>query len=71
MLKLMPPLVKELDLQGENGDWLTVMVEYDWVPPMCSAWLVFGHSLAACPKSKKQVTPNPPEGGSKATSKGD
>ncbi|KAI3742440.1 hypothetical protein L1987_60122 [Smallanthus sonchifolius] len=32
---------------------------------------VFGHSLAACPKSKKQVTPNPPEGGSKATSEGD
>ncbi|GJY51597.1 ribonuclease H-like domain-containing protein [Tanacetum coccineum] len=25
----------------------------------------------ACPKSKKQVTPNPPEGGSKATSEGD
>nr|GEV62526.1 cytochrome c oxidase subunit 3, mitochondrial [Tanacetum cinerariifolium] len=25
----------------------------------------------SCPKSKKQVTPNPPEGGSKATSKGD
>ncbi len=64
-------LVKEFYLQGENGDWLTVMVEYDWVPPMCSACKVFGHSLAACPKSKKQVTPNPPEGGSKATSEGD
>ncbi|GJW90315.1 hypothetical protein Tco_0167868, partial [Tanacetum coccineum] len=25
----------------------------------------------SCPKSKKQVTPNPPEGGSKATSEGD
>ncbi|GJV83480.1 putative ribonuclease H-like domain-containing protein [Tanacetum coccineum] len=28
-------------------------------------------NLFSCPKSKKQVTPNPPEGGSKATSKGD
>ncbi|GJS41761.1 cytochrome c oxidase subunit 3 [Tanacetum coccineum] len=27
--------------------------------------------LVACPKSKKQVTPNAPEGGSKATSEGD
>lgn len=27
--------------------------------------------MAACPKSKKQVTLNPPEGGSKATSEGD
>ncbi|KAC9261805.1 hypothetical protein E3N88_46085 [Mikania micrantha] len=28
-------------------------------------------NLFSCPKSKKQVTPNPPEGGSKATSEGD
>lgn len=46
-------------------------IQKDWVPPMCSACKVFGHFLAACSKSKKQVTPNPPEGGSKATSEGD
>jgi hypothetical protein len=46
-------LVKEFYIHGKNGDWLTVMVEYDWVLPMCSACKVLGHSLAACPKSKK------------------
>nr|GEX55585.1 reverse transcriptase domain-containing protein [Tanacetum cinerariifolium] len=33
--------------------------------------LAASRNLFACPKSKKQVTPNLPEGGSKATSEGD
>lgn len=44
-------LTKEFYLQCENGEWTTVLVEYDWRPSVCSLCRVFGHTTASCGKN--------------------
>ncbi|GJR10392.1 ribonuclease H-like domain-containing protein [Tanacetum coccineum] len=29
----------------------TIRIEYEWVPPRCSTYLLYGHSLVDCPKA--------------------
>ena len=48
-------LVKEFDLMGENGDWFTIYVEYDWIPAICKSCKVFGHSTTTCSKVSNKV----------------
>jgi len=63
--------IKEFYLLTENGKWMTVFVEYDWIPSICSSCKVFGHSSAACPKLSKQSDPAPPEKSAKADQEGE
>lgn len=30
--RLMPELVKEFDLRCDNGEWITIKAEFEWVP---------------------------------------
>ena len=47
--------VEEFYLQGENGEWITIFSELEWVPVRCSTCCVFGHSMSACPKKCNQA----------------
>jgi len=41
-------LVKEYDLHCPNGLFITISVEYEWIPSKCSNCNVFGHTTALC-----------------------
>lgn len=45
-------LVKEFDLRCDNGEWITIKAEFEWVLAKCTTWGVFGHSIATCGKQK-------------------
>lgn len=47
-------LISQFDMQCEDGKWITVYVEYDWKPSVCTNCKVFGHSLVQC--SVKQAS---------------
>lgn len=64
-------LVKEFDLLGDNGQWLRVYAEYDWIPSVCNSCKVFGHSSSACPKMSKPSLSTQHEGSSEAVQEGD
>ena len=46
---------KSVLLDLGNGDYSTIRIEYPWIPHCCSNCKSFGHNLAQCPLSKKQV----------------
>lgn len=50
-------LPKDLYIQCENGDWITILVEYDWKPQVCTHCKVFGHTNAQCPLLKSSSKP--------------
>lgn len=45
-------LVKEFDLRCDNGKWITIKAEFEWVLAKCTICGVFGHSIATCGKQK-------------------
>lgn len=45
-------LVKEFDPRCDNGEWITIKAELEWVPAKCTTCGVFGHSIARCGKQK-------------------
>lgn len=50
-------LPKDFYIQCENGDWITILVEYDWKPQVCTHCKVFGHTNAQCPLLKSSSKP--------------
>jgi hypothetical protein len=45
-------LVKEYDLCCPNGLFITISVDYEWIPSKCSNCKVFGHTIAKYSDSK-------------------
>lgn len=45
-------LIKEFDVQGNDGNLFTVFVTYDWTPDLYSFYNCFGHSSSGCAKGK-------------------
>lgn len=43
-------VVVVLKLEGSGYTKETIHIEYEWVPPCCSACLIYGHLLNDCPK---------------------
>lgn len=53
------PLPKFGELERENGDVVTVSIEYPWVPPICTCCGDLGHLQTHCPSGvwrRKQTT---------------
>nr|GEX90165.1 hypothetical protein [Tanacetum cinerariifolium] len=72
----MPRMAVSMGITGLSMNLLQMHVREECLHPYSrsrnAGYLAARNALSlACPKSKKQVTPNPPEGGSKATSEGD
>jgi hypothetical protein len=46
--------LKELDIRSSSGEYITIGVEYPWLPPKCTLCNGFGHAVYACHRKNDQ-----------------
>lgn len=46
---------KEIEIQGNDGRMITVVVEYPWIPLKCNKCQTFGHAVYSCLKGERKV----------------
>ncbi|XP_034890608.1 uncharacterized protein [Populus alba] len=45
-------LVQEYDLRCSNEVFVTILADYEWIPPRCNNYNIFGHTIVICTTNK-------------------
>lgn len=61
------PLPRFGELERENGEVVSVSIDYPWVPPFCSCCNELGHLVTHCPSGKWKPKPPPKPSGPTTT----
>lgn len=54
------PLPRVGEIERDNGELVTVTIDYPWVPPICSCCSEIGHLESHCPAGKWRTKQPPP-----------
>ena len=49
-------LPETVELEVEGGDKVEILVEYNWVPKVCTQCKEFGHTISKCKKQNARLT---------------